>query len=673
MGREQLKEKKVLKIAIFGCGKMGVHHLQIIKSLPNAKLVGIDDPRVNEKKIREIAGPGIFISSDTERLLDKVKPDVVHIVTPPDTHYAIGRLSVDNNIHVYIEKPFALQEKHAREIIESAMGKGLKICSGHQLLASEATRKGEEYVKNIGEIVHVESYFTFRKVRKSTSPVDQVIDILPHPVYTLLHFLRIGNEKEEGFLIKALDVEVDGEVRANIEHGKRKGILLVSLKGRPVDSYLKIVGTNGTVFTDYVRGVTINLSGSGADTLAAVITPYRQAWQAAWKTTKALTKMALIKDRSYEGLRELIDNFYQSILDEKEPIIKPDSIIETVAVCEKIGLALKEKESEAEERAKERLETEVKSLPAPAKNESVLVTGGTGFLGRAICRELRAAGWPVKAISRTLPPFSYRLPGVEYAAFDLADKISLEALEGVAAVIHCAAETSGGKEDHWRNSIEATQKVLEAAAAAGVKRFIHISSLAVLKPGKNSGRPLDETSPVDHDNLNRGPYVWGKAKAEVIAGSMSKQNGIDLKIIRPGPLVDFENFEPPGRLGREAGPFFVVMGSRRSPLSVCGVRTVAKVIKNYLEDYGSAPSLVNLTEPDVPSRRDLVLKFLERRRDLKALYIPTFLIKILSFGFKVFQKLISPSRKALDVAAAFASERYNTDLGRQVISKASLS
>ena len=672
MDQERTKEKKVLKVALFGCGKMGMHHLKVIELSPNAKVVGIADPQINEQEVRRKLGPGVIVAPTAEGLLGKVRPDVVHIVTPPDTHYDSGKLAIDNGIHVYMEKPFALQEKHAKLLIETALDKGLTICSGHQLIASSATKIAEAYVKNIGEIIHVESYFAFHKVRKSLSPVDQAIDILPHPTYTLLHFLKTDKNSEDRFNISALDTGADGEVRAIIENGERRGFLLVSLRGRPVESYLKIVGTYGSVYVDYVRGVVVNLSGSRADAISAILNPYRQAWQTAWNTTKALAGLAIKKNRSYEGLPELIESFYLSILYDKEPPISPDSIIATVRICERIGTELKEKERKAEERARVLLDEKTRALPPKSTEECVIVTGGNGFLGRIICRELRSAGWPVKSISRSLPRFSDREPGIEYEALDLADGIPPDVLRGASAVIHCAAETSGGREDHQRNSIDATRKLLEAGAAAGVNKFIHISSLAVLKPGKNSGIPLDETSPVDHDNLSRGPYVWGKAKAEEIAVSLSKQLGINLKIIRPGPLVDFENFEPPGRLGREVGSFFVVMGSRRNPLSVCDVWTVAKVVKNYVDDYGSAPPLLNLTEPDVPSRRDLVLKLLKERRDLKALYIPTFSIRILSFGFKVFQKLIRPSRKALDVAAAFSSERYSTDLARQVISRASL-
>jgi len=579
-----------------------------------------------------------------------------------------------NGAHIYVEKPFTLNKSEAAEVLATAEKAGLRVCAGHQVLFEEPARKAQELLKEIGSIVHVESYFSFRQVRRNISPVDQLIDILPHPVYTLLHFLKISKheEKDAGLEIVALDVQSKGEVRAIVKLGNITGIIVVTLQGRPVESYLRIVGTNGSIYADFVHGTVVKLAGPGTSAVSIIQNPYKQARQVLSETTKSLVKMALKRRRGYPGLAELIEAFYSSILENAPEPVNHKSIVETVEVCEKIGDKLREAEIDSERQAEQFLRKREKELvPVNAGRKAVLVTGGTGFLGKKVAECLRKNGWPVRVVSRNMPPFSKRDPGVKYVVADLAEGIPLALLKDTETIIHCAAETSGGKEDHERNSVETTRRVLEASAAAGIKKFIHISSLAVLKPCKNSGKPLDETSPVDQDNLGRGPYVWGKAKAEEIAGSVSKQLGIDLKIIRPGPLVDFENFEAPGRLGREVGSYFVVMGNRRSKLNICDIDTVAKVVEYYLGNFESAPLILNLVEPETLSRQDLVSKLLKKRKDLKALYIPTVSIQFLSFLLKLLQKIISSSRKALDVAAAFASERYNTSLAREIISKAS--
>lgn len=666
-----INRKNILKVALFGCGKMGMHHLQIIKSLPNAQLVGIADPRVNEQEINEITGSGVIVADTAENLLDSVKPDVVHIVTPPETHYHLGMLAINNGIHVYMEKPFSLQEEDAKEIIDTALERSLKICPGHQLLAHEATLRAEKTVTCIGEVVFAESYFSFRKVRKSLSDVDQLIDILPHPVYILLHFLNMGIPDAQFDLHDIVSIH-EGEVAALIGCGSATAMLVVSLRGRPVESYLKLVGTNGSLHIDYVRGMAINLTGAGFDAIAAITNPYRQGGQIIGKATKSFIKMAMRKDKSYQGLSALIKKFHCSILKGTEPPVHFASALNTVRVCEQIGIALRKKEKALESAARIKLEEEERRLPLSYDKGRILITGGTGFLGKTLARKLRSKGWPIRVIARHMPAFSQRIPGVEYVIADLSEQSPYNFMRNVSAVVHCAAETSGGQADQKRNSIESTKNVLEAAGFLGIRKFVHISSLSVLKPNFNSEKLLDEASPVDSNNIGRGPYVWGKAQAEEVIHKMSSELGVEAKIIRLGPLVDFQKFEAPGRLGREVGTYFVVMGSKKSRLSICNVHTACTAIESYLSDYESAPDVLNLVEPESLSRQGLVAILLKERKDLKAVYIPVFLINLGSYALKGLQKIFFPTRKPLDIAAAFASEHYNTDLVKEVLRKTTI-
>jgi nucleoside-diphosphate-sugar epimerase len=60
-----------------------------------------------------------------------------------------------------------------------------------------------------------------------------------------------------------------------------------------------------------------------------------------------------------------------------------------------------------------------------------------------------------------------RIAGVEYVVSDLANPLPTKIMEGAAAVIHCAAETAGGYEQHQRNSIDATEHILRSASNRG--------------------------------------------------------------------------------------------------------------------------------------------------------------------------------------------------------------
>ena len=115
--------------------------------------------------------------------------------------------------------------------------------------------------------------------------------------------------------------------------------------------------------------------------------------------------------------------------------------------------------------------------------ETVLLTGGAGFLGRHLLRELRASGARVRALSRR-PQSDEVLArlGAEPVRGDLDDPASLRAAtQGVDAVFHAAADTNTwGKRNaaQWRTNVDGTRALLACAVDAGARVFVHTSSVS---------------------------------------------------------------------------------------------------------------------------------------------------------------------------------------------------
>ena len=657
----------MLRIGIIGCGKMGLNHIRAVQTQPSVEIVGVADPLFHDGSVSEALFEKMPVFHDAATLLAETHPDVVHITTTPGTHFVMAKLALQHNAHVYVEKPFVSTEAEALELLALGEEKNLKLCPGHQVLYELPARKVRQALHEIGQVVHIESYFSFRTVRRNISPVNQLIDILPHPTYVLLDFLRASQDQERNASLAGVDVRPSGEVRALLQAGGVTGVLIVTLQGRPIESYLKIVGTNGSILADFVRGTVVKLLGPGASIFSVLMNPYSEAWQMVTRSTGSFARLIFQRRKSYPGLAELIGAFYSSIQAGAQVPFSAESITETVRVSEWITKNLKAVEQDQESRARQILLSEEQQLSIGKGMKPVLVTGGTGFLGRVVVRKLRETGWPVRVIARREVPYSMRIPGVEYVIADLAQEIPLKALKDIDTIIHCAAETAGGKELHDKNTVASTRNILQAAAESGIKKLIHTSSLAVLKPSQEVGEgALAENSPVDINNPSRGPYVAAKAESEQIARELGRELGVAVRTIRLGPLVDFEHFKAPGRLGRELGRFYIVMGGRRSPLSVCDVGTAAEVIQNYVAEFDHAPELLNLVEPIPPSRWELVNRLKAVRPDLRFIWVPTLVIRLVSPLLKLAQKLVLHGRPPLDIQAAFSSEPYQTDLAMEV-------
>lgn len=662
-----IEKRDKLNVAILGGGKMGRRHADAIKTSEAALIAAVADPFETEENLRTKFPEPIRIFSDPAELLASIRPDVVHITAPPALHAKLSLLALNFGAHLYVEKPFSLNLADAARVVGTAAEKGLKICAGHQLLYDPAVREMKESMSRIGKLVHVESYFSFRQVRKNLSPSEQLMDILPHPAYLLIEALRRGGaEKLE---IKDICVDPAGEARAVVRSGAVMGILIVSLQGRPIESYLRVVGANGSLSTDFVHGTVNALIGPGASAASIILNPYIQAKQTLFKTTRSFAGQLLKNHRGYAGLDELIHAFYRSVVKGLPSPIAPRSILDAVYVCEEIGKELASAEEESERLHEKEYRSTFEAQRDRFRDRQIMVTGGTGFLGKRVVSELTSNGCGVRVVARRLPPFRERTAGAVYVSADLGNSVSAGLFEGIDAIVHCAAETSGGLDAHERNSVAATRCVIRQAAEAGVKKMVLISSLAVLKPAGRRRDRLGENSPVDYGNLRRGPYVWGKAESERVA-RLAKDSGIEVKIIRPGPLVDFQAFSAPGRLGREVGPFFVAVGPKKGPLPICDVSTAAKVVRFYVDHFENAPTILNLVEPAVPTRLSLLKRLLTHRPDLKPLWVPGAALKAISPVMTFIQRAALQVKQPIDIQAAFASEAYDTRLAARVVEAA---
>jgi nucleoside-diphosphate-sugar epimerase len=140
------------------------------------------------------------------------------------------------------------------------------------------------------------------------------------------------------------------------------------------------------------------------------------------------------------------------------------------------------------------------------------VTGGSGFIGGRLIERLRADGHTVRALARS-PSAAERVRtrGAEPVEGDLADAAAMRAgAEGCELAFHAAATLGdwGKREEFERGNVDGTRNALRACAEAGVRRFVHVGTEAVLL----AGQPLidvDETAPLRPDS----PALYSSTKA----------------------------------------------------------------------------------------------------------------------------------------------------------------
>jgi dihydroflavonol-4-reductase len=168
-----------------------------------------------------------------------------------------------------------------------------------------------------------------------------------------------------------------------------------------------------------------------------------------------------------------------------------------------------------------------------------LVTGGTGFVGANVVRELLRAGATVRVLAR---PGSERRAlsdlAVEIAEGDLLDRASLDrAVAGVRAVYHVAADYrlwAPDPREIYRVNVEGTRAVLESAAQAGVQRIVHTSSVGALGIPAD-GTPGTEDTPVSLSDMV-GDYKRSKFLGEDVARELAAR-GVPVVIVNPAAPI----------------------------------------------------------------------------------------------------------------------------------------
>jgi predicted dehydrogenase/nucleoside-diphosphate-sugar epimerase len=606
-----------IEVAIVGGGKMAQQHARAVgRAGVSATVVAFAEPERAAAEAMQAVAPGARAFSGLTALLEAVRPDVVHICTPPVTHEPLGEEALLAGCHVYIEKPFATTESGAARLLELAEREGLRATVGHQLIFERPFQQLLEYLPSLRRVVHVESYFSFRHLRhgKLLRADEQLSDVLPHSVGLLVETLRAAGSGERAELTR-IEVGAGGTAHALIRSGDLTATLIVTLEGRPVESYLRVVGTNGSLFADFVRGTVHDSIGPGSSGVDKVLNPYRASLQLGLGTTAALARRALRRETSYPGLGAALESFYRAVVagPEAPTPLGDRHILDTMAICEAIDEAV------------QRPRSTPRPIREPASGPRVAVTGGTGLLGRAtVDALLRGQANPV-SVSRRQPAPWEREPGVQYVGHDLSQPLPSDLFEAVDVVVHCAAATAGGWDAHQRHSVDATENVLRAAAGAGVRRMVHVSTVAVLaRPPR--GEPLREESPLVENPASAGPYVQGKLESEQLAVRLAHELGVELRIVRPGAIVDWEAYDPPGRLGRRIGNWFVAVGRPREEIGVVELEFAAAALAWMALEDGPAPAVLNLIAPQPPTRRALVERLKRDNPTMKVVWVPRAII-----------------------------------------------
>ena len=360
----------MLRIAIVGCGKIADSHATQIQRIKGCEIVGVCDREPLMARQLHDRFPIQRCFSDLTELLHEAKPDVVHITTPPQSHFDLAKRCLESGSHVYVEKPFTVDEKEARSLIALANDRGLKITAGHDDQFRHAARRMRALVQSgfLGSRpVHMESYYCYEMSREGyagalladkrhwlrTLPGKLLQNVISHGIARIAEYFTTDSPQvvAHGFvspMLKSMgEREIIDELRVIISEEERTtAYFTFSSQMRPSLHQFRVYGEKNGLILDQDQETLIRLRGTK-------LTSYLDHFISPVILSREYLGNAIINVRSFlgrdfhmkSGMKFLIESFYRSIREDAPLPIPYREIILTARIMDAIFVQLDEQQS----------------------------------------------------------------------------------------------------------------------------------------------------------------------------------------------------------------------------------------------------------------------------------------------------------------------------------------
>ncbi len=173
-----------MKAALIGAGLIAKQHLACLRELKGVEIVGVCDlsPAMAESAAERFGVPKWFTDSAT--MLETVRPDVIHVTTPPASHYPLASQALDSGAHVIVEKPATVTHDQLVSLVAKASDRGKVLVEDYNYVFDKSTQAILEKVKSgeFGEVTHVDVFITLDILGPGSGFADPNA---PHPLLKL--------------------------------------------------------------------------------------------------------------------------------------------------------------------------------------------------------------------------------------------------------------------------------------------------------------------------------------------------------------------------------------------------------------------------------------------------------------------------------------------------------
>ncbi|MGZ3562510.1 MAG: NAD-dependent epimerase/dehydratase family protein [Vulcanimicrobiaceae bacterium] len=600
------------RVGFVGAGHISEFHAAALRRISGVELVGIYDidARRAEDAARRLATPTVgSLEAFGERGVD-----VIHVLTPPETHADVALRALELGTHVLVEKPLATDVDDCRRIAAAAQARNLRVCVDHSLLYDIQVRRALEAVRSgaIGRVVSVDILRSADYPPYEGGPLPPQYrsagypfrDLGIHQLYLLAAFLGPIEDVRGDWRSLGGDPNLTfDEWHASVRCRDGLAHFHISFNVRPIQNIITVQGTKGVLRVEPMSMFSTRRTATPLPkTAERVINAYAESLQAMIEVPQSVAGFIRKKIRQYHGVQELVGEFYRT-LDENLPVpVGVDDAIPIVDWTERIARAA---DADAASRAK--------LMPQLSSQVRILVTGAAGALGSAVVARLQADRRRFRVfVRRNALDFP---DGVEVATGDLGDPLAVDrAVRGARIVIHIGAATKGGWVSQRTSTVVGTQNVIDACLKHGIEQLVYISSLSVINwSGERDGAPIGESSPFERMPQSRGAYTRAKLEAELLVRAAVETKGLPAVILRPGQIFGGKLPLVNAAVARKVGRHHMVLGDGTLRLPLVYIEDVVDAIFAAMERRLTGGETVQLVDTNLPTQNEILRRALDSR------------------------------------------------------------
>ena len=152
-----------MRVGVIGGGQVSKIHCPIIMKQPDTTIIGIADKDIVRARTLATALNVSKCYQDAESMIDDQKPDIVHVLTPPQYHADLSIMAMNRGCHVFVEKPLALSMADAENMLEASKENKVKLCVNHNLAFEDVFQQAIVLAHTgvIGQLISVEACYAY--------------------------------------------------------------------------------------------------------------------------------------------------------------------------------------------------------------------------------------------------------------------------------------------------------------------------------------------------------------------------------------------------------------------------------------------------------------------------------------------------------------------------------